>query len=200
MVGGATRCTKATSREANLRPVVELDLGGRKVGMKAFTKTRIVIGGLAVLSTMGISSTAFAGGESHSVHITSTPPSNPQVGGTYQVTATGSHWAGPVVINVSHDSSSVCTVSETTHGTATVSFIGAGTCVIYAFQKWGGHDVQVISGIVNPKYAPQHGHGYHGHHHGGRLLGYHFHGNHGNQGNDGRQHCGNGGLTGWVAH
>jgi hypothetical protein len=149
----------------------------------AFTKTRIVIGALAILSILSISSTAFANVGPHSVRITSTPPSDPDVGGIYAVTATGSPSGNPVVIGVGEGSGSVCTITSTKAGTALVTFVGPGTCVIYAYQPSNdnhpsGHAVQVISGIDNDKYAPEHGHGFHGHKHGGQLLGFRNHSHH----------------------
>jgi hypothetical protein len=169
----------------------------------AFTKTRIAIGALTALSILSISSTAFASGGPHSVKITSTPPSDPDVGGTYEVAATGSPSGNPVVIGVGEGSSSVCTITPTKAGTASVAFVGPGTCVIYAYQPNSdnhpsGQAVQVISGIDDDKYAPEHGHGFHGHKHGGQLLGFSNHSHHdgGGKGSNG----GEGAPASWSSH
>jgi len=173
--------------------------------MKAFTKTRIVIGALAVMTTMGFSSAAFADGGPHTVKITSTPPSDGDVGGTYAVTATGSSSGNPVVLGVSKGSNSVCTITATTAGAASITFVGPGTCVIYAYQPGneGGHAVQVVSGIDNDKYAPEHGDGFHGRKHGGQLLGFRHDSdnNGGGQGPEGGNDSkGGSGLTSWSSH
>src|SRR5579875_3724001 len=61
---------------------------------------------------------------------TSSPPSNAAVGGpTYTVTATGGASGNPVVFTIDASATSVCSISG-----STVSFIGAGTCVIDANQ------------------------------------------------------------------
>jgi predicted outer membrane repeat protein len=64
------------------------------------------------------------------LNFTSTAPNNAAVGGpTYTVTATGGTSGNPVVFTIDASATSVCSVSG-----STVSFIGAGTCVIDANQ------------------------------------------------------------------
>jgi hypothetical protein len=66
------------------------------------------------------------------ITFTSTPPSNPTVGGTYQVTATGGPSGNPVFFLIDHSSTDgACSIN---HMTNTVSFKAAGTCTIDAFQ------------------------------------------------------------------
>jgi Bacterial Ig domain len=67
------------------------------------------------------------------ITFTSTAPAGAKVGGpTYTVTATASSGL-PVTLTIDAAASSVCTISGSTSG-STVSFIGAGTCVIDANQ------------------------------------------------------------------
>jgi hypothetical protein len=65
------------------------------------------------------------------VTFTSTPTS-PTVGGTYDVTATGGPSGNPVFFRI--DKSSTDGACSLEHHTDTVSFDGAGTCTIDAFQ------------------------------------------------------------------
>ncbi|MBS0556195.1 MAG: hypothetical protein JSR27_02145 [Proteobacteria bacterium] len=67
---------------------------------------------------------------SQSISFTSTAPTGAVVGGTtYAVTATSSAGLTPVTFAIDASASSVCTISGNT-----VSFIGAGTCLINANQ------------------------------------------------------------------
>ena len=64
------------------------------------------------------------------ITFTSTPPKSPTVGGTYMVTATGGGSGNPVTFSMDSSSTSgACSISG-----ATVSLVGAGTCVIDAKQ------------------------------------------------------------------
>jgi hypothetical protein len=68
------------------------------------------------------------------ITFTSTPPTNPAVGGTYTVSATGGGSGNPVTFSIDASSTSgACSISG-----ATLSFVGAGTCVIDANQAAGG--------------------------------------------------------------
>src|SRR5579875_2338007 len=73
---------------------------------------------------------SFAVGKgSQTISFTSSPPSNPVAGGpTYTVSATASSGL-PVTMSIDASATSVCSISG-----STVSFIGAGTCVIDANQ------------------------------------------------------------------
>jgi parallel beta-helix repeat protein len=64
---------------------------------------------------------------SQTITFTSTAPTNPPVGGSYTVTATGGGSGNPVVFTSA--TPSTCTVSG-----STVSFVGLGTCTINANQ------------------------------------------------------------------
>src|SRR6202035_4081859 len=65
------------------------------------------------------------------VAFTSTPPSSPQVNGTYAATATGAASSNPVILTIDGSSTSGCTIDST----GNVTFHGpAGTCVIDANQ------------------------------------------------------------------
>jgi hypothetical protein len=144
--------------------------------MKIFTKARVVIGVLAVISTAGLSSPAFAGSWQKPVTITSTAPSPARVGDNYAVTAT-STISKPVTIGVSPSSSSVCTVTPTGPGAALVTFIGPGKCVIYASQFHKFFAVQVVY-VTKPHhyhhpYPPVPNYGNKGYHHGGKFTSYH---------------------------
>jgi uncharacterized protein YodC (DUF2158 family) len=78
------------------------------------------------------------------ITFTSTPPVNAKVGGPgYVVTATASSGL-PVTLSIDATATSICTISGSTSG-STVSFIGAGTCVIDANQ----------AGNANYNAAPQ---------------------------------------------
>src|SRR5579875_3022221 len=74
---------------------------------------------------------SFAVGQgTQTITFTSSPPSNAAVGGpTYTVSATGGASGNPVVFTIDASATSVCSISG-----STVSFIGAGTCVIDANQ------------------------------------------------------------------
>jgi hypothetical protein len=68
------------------------------------------------------------------ITFTSTPPSNATVGGpTYSVSATGGGSGNPVTFTIDASATSVCSIAG-----ATVSFIGAGSCVIDANQAGNG--------------------------------------------------------------
>ena len=100
------------------------------------------------------------------VTITSTPPTNAKVGDTYAVTATGGGSGNPVVLATS--TPSVCSVSPTGPGAATVTFTAQGTCTITANQA-GNADylaaaqvtqsvavtrkAQTITGLTSPSSA-----------------------------------------------
>jgi hypothetical protein len=158
--------------------------------MKIFTKTRVAIGVLALISTAGLSSPAFAGSWQNPVTITSTAPPYAHVGDNYAVTAT-STIPKPITIGVFSGSSSVCTVTPTGPGTALVTFIGPGKCVIYASQFHKFYAVQKVYVVqthhAKPPYPPVpcKGHGYGGHKSGGHLTGYQGH-NGGKSGKSGK--------------
>ena len=68
------------------------------------------------------------------ITFTSTPPPNATVGGSYTVSATGGGSGLPVLFSIDASSTSgACSISV-----ATVSFNGAGTCVVDANQAAGG--------------------------------------------------------------
>jgi hypothetical protein len=85
---------------------------------------------------------SFAVGKaSQTITFTSTAPAGAVVGGaTYNVTATGGASGNPVTFTIDASASTVCTIAA-----STVSFIGAGTCVIDANQ----------AGNANYNAAPQ---------------------------------------------
>jgi hypothetical protein len=70
------------------------------------------------------------------ISFTSSPPTNPQVGGNYAPTATGGGSGSPVVFSVDAVSGSACSVSN-----ATVIFDHVGTCTVDANQG-GNNDYQ----------------------------------------------------------
>jgi hypothetical protein len=61
----------------------------------------------------------------------STPPSNPQVGGTYAVSATGGSSGNPVTLSIDAKSTSGCSIS----GSSVSFYSPAGSCVIDANQS-----------------------------------------------------------------
>jgi len=64
------------------------------------------------------------------ITFTSSPPADPTVGGSYTVSATGGGSGNPVTLSIDASSTSgACSISGTT-----VSFTGAGTCVVDANQ------------------------------------------------------------------
>ena len=68
---------------------------------------------------------------SQNITFTSAAPTDATVGGApYNVTATGGASGNPVIFTIDGTSTSVCTISG-----STVSFIGAGTCIIDANQE-----------------------------------------------------------------
>jgi beta-glucanase (GH16 family) len=68
------------------------------------------------------------------ITFTSTAPTTLAVGGTYTVTATGGGSGSPVTFSIDPSSTSgVCSINQ-----GTVTFTGAGTCVIDANQAAGG--------------------------------------------------------------
>ncbi len=74
--------------------------------------------------------TVSVSGLTQRIGFTSSPPANPLVNGTYDVTATGGGSANPVTFSIDGSSTSGCTISG-----AQVTFGGpAGTCVIDANQ------------------------------------------------------------------
>jgi hypothetical protein len=82
---------------------------------------------------------------SQAIKFTSTAPSKGIVGGSqYTVTAQGGFSGEPVELTIDAASTSVCSISGTTSGSA-VSFTGRGTCTIDANQK----------GSANYEAAPQ---------------------------------------------
>jgi hypothetical protein len=73
---------------------------------------------------------------SQAITFTSTPPANPVVGGTFQVTATGGRSRQPVTFAIDPTSSAgACTVN----GSGLVRFTSVGTCIIDANQA-GDHN------------------------------------------------------------
>ena len=82
----------------------------------------------AANGTLGPSTTVTVAKAAQTITFTSTPPAHAMVGGpSYTVTATGGASGNPVTF--ASGSPMVCTVSG-----STVTFIGAGTCVIDADQ------------------------------------------------------------------
>ena len=79
---------------------------------------------------------SFAVGKgAQTISFTSTAPAAAVVGGaTYSVTATGGASGNPVTFTIDATATSVCSISGTT-----VSFIGAGSCVIAANQAGNGN-------------------------------------------------------------
>ena len=67
------------------------------------------------------------------IAFTSTAPTTGYVGTTYAVSATGGASGNPVAFGTTSEPA-ICTVSASTNSTATVSFVGAGTCVVTANQ------------------------------------------------------------------
>ncbi|WP_344733675.1 hypothetical protein, partial [Nocardioides fonticola] len=66
------------------------------------------------------------------VSFTSTAPSSPGLGSTYDVSATGGGSGNPVVFSVGGSPAGVCTISG-----SRVTFAHAGSCVISANQAGG---------------------------------------------------------------
>jgi uncharacterized repeat protein (TIGR02543 family) len=80
------------------------------------------------------------------ITFTSAPPNSAAVGSTYALTATGGTSANPVTFSADPASAGICTVT-----TATVNFIGAGTCLIDANQAGDANDLaapQVQQSVV----------------------------------------------------
>ena len=68
------------------------------------------------------------------ITFTSTPPTSPTFGSTYTVSATGGGSGNPVTFSISADGLGPCVISG-----STVTFIGAGSCVILAYQAGNAH-------------------------------------------------------------
>jgi hypothetical protein len=69
-----------------------------------------------------------------SITFTSAAPTDAQVGDTYEVSATGGDSGNPVTFTIDAASADVCTVVDDGDSTGTVSFTGAGDCMILADQ------------------------------------------------------------------
>jgi hypothetical protein len=83
-----------------------------------------------VVALLGSSTSNGPQSKSQTITYTSTPPTHPTVGGTYTVTAKGGASGQPVVFSIAGTSSLwACSVLG-----ATVSLLGAGSCVIDANQ------------------------------------------------------------------
>jgi len=85
------------------------------------------------------------------ITFTSTPPASPAFGSTYPVSATGGGSGNPVTFTISADGLGPCVISG-----STVTFIGAGSCVIVAYQA-GNADYQAGEAdqvITVPQEAP----------------------------------------------
>ena len=81
-----------------------------------------------VVATLQINSNLLK--QSQTITFTSTPPTNPTIGGSYTVTATGGASGNPVVFSIGANSTSgACIVSG-----SLVSFTGEGTCIVDANQ------------------------------------------------------------------
>jgi outer membrane protein OmpA-like peptidoglycan-associated protein len=90
------------------------------------------------------------------INFTNAPPSNPLVGATYTVTATGGASGNPVTFSVDHTSTSGCTVNSST-GLVTLS-APVGTCVIDANQAGNGvysAATQAQQSVSSRNLAPQ---------------------------------------------
>jgi len=131
--------------------------------MKAVTTTRIAIGALAVIASLGFSSVAFADGSTpQTVKFTSTPPSDADVGGKYEVSATGGGSGNPIIFSVDESSDSVCNVTVTDPNTydndAWVTFVGVGTCSLDANQAGNDQYAPAEAGqsffVGTSKYPP----------------------------------------------
>lgn len=73
--------------------------------------------------------------QNQSISFTSVPPTNPTIGGSYTVTATGGASGNPVIFSIDANSTSgACTISGNL-----VSFTGNGTCIVDANQAGNAH-------------------------------------------------------------
>ena len=86
------------------------------------------------------------------ITFTSTPPASPAFGSTYAVTATGGGSGNPVTFGINSEGFGPCVISG-----STVTFIGAGSCIITANQA-GNADYQAAptadQAITVPREAP----------------------------------------------
>lgn len=82
------------------------------------------------------------------ITFTNTPPTSPQVGSTYTVTATSTSLASPITFSVDSSSTSGCTVNAAS-GLVTLS-APAGTCVIDANQAGGAQAQQSVTSSTLP--------------------------------------------------
>jgi sugar lactone lactonase YvrE len=72
------------------------------------------------------------------VDFTSTPPSRPRVGGSYDVSATGGDSGNPVTFTANPSSAANCTVTNHGDNTGTVTFTDHGRCAVFAHQAGDG--------------------------------------------------------------
>jgi hypothetical protein len=68
------------------------------------------------------------------IEFTSTPPVRPRVGSSYGISANGGGSGNPVTFTRNSASAGECTVVNDGGNSATVDFIGQGTCAVFAHQ------------------------------------------------------------------
>jgi len=85
------------------------------------------------------------------ITFTSTPPTSPKFASTYPVSATGGASGNPITFGINSEGLGPCVISG-----STVTFIGAGSCIIGAYQA-GNADYQAGEAdqvITVPQEAP----------------------------------------------
>jgi sugar lactone lactonase YvrE len=73
--------------------------------------------------------------QAQTIEFTSTPPSLARAGSDYTVTASGGGSGNPVTFTRNAASAGQCTVTNDAENSASVEFIGRGTCALFAHQQ-----------------------------------------------------------------
>jgi hypothetical protein len=140
-VGGATYTVMATGGGSGNPVTFTIDASASTVCMIAGATVSFIGAGTCVIDANQAGDATYSaapqvqqsfavGKNAQTITFTSTAPAGAKVGGaTYTVMATGGGSGNPVTFTIDASASTVCTIAGTT-----VSFIGAGTCVIDANQ------------------------------------------------------------------
>jgi|GEM_PF-1049315 len=150
--GGATYTVTATASPSGLPVAFTIDASAASVCSVSGATVSFIGAGTCVINANQagngnynaapqVQQSFTVGKGDQTISFTSVAPASAQLGGpTYTVTATASPSGLPVAFSIDASAASVCSISG-----ATVSFIGAGTCVINANQ----------AGNANYNAAPQ---------------------------------------------
>ncbi len=155
-----TGSTTTTSTDTTTTSTTSVATSGGDVGNPgASTNTSTAISNGPASATSGASHTSLL---TQTITFTSTPPTNPTVGGTYNVSATGGGSGNPVTFSIASSfASGACSISG-----ATVSFTVVGKCVVDADQVGNSkfiaasqvqQEIAVTAGQINSAAGPASG-------------------------------------------